>query len=1037
MSINSVAQSIKLNADMPSHEQKPVMSTPLRRQQKGALKQFLPLSAPSYDHCITRINLHDLNCAPHVIHSPSATLDRLTEPPPSVGARGYAHSFHPSPSATLDRLTEPLPSVGARGHAHSFHPSPSATLDRLTEPLPSVGARGYAHSFHPSPSATLDRLTEPLPSVGARGYAHSFEKAVSPLPSVGARGCARTHVIPPRPPVDDGRTETLSPFPSVGAQGCAHPHVLPTLPHVEDGRAELVSPPPSLKAAGACALQFNIDANTMCRTATQSPRHPTELPPPASAPLRGSPPLHRPSEELKRRLLPWTKRSTASPSPSPADAPAGRAASTRPGTSAPSALALSTAPAPALPKGRSSDHITSTHNATHQNVLNCVNRGTVLPTVGWEQLFRPVFVQNKAPLTTDAPTSLCLASALSSSVWYSRKLLAPAQWFALESTRHLRPNPTTFQPMVTGQLYVMVGDKIGTAASWEDASSSHWPQPSDRLSLPPLIQIAAKRLFDSVVTIDSVALERLAAGYIDVAFCLRVLRHGARLTDARTIASLKPFHAPPPKPSEFDAKLREKFQKELGSGHLLLNTGEPSSFIHPVHANWKDPDKLEVRELHNMSWPYGRSVNDSLRFVSFSTTKFYDVCRSLTPNCWVARGDVKEYYRNFPIDPADWHLNAWRFDIYGDGVLSELHDLCVAFGTRNSVEIGHRFSCCIAYILNSRGVECVFVIMDDFLFVAQTRQQCQLAYDTFIEVCGLLRLPLNMKIEKTHPPARLCTWYGIVWDTQRSIAYLPTRKASKYRALVSPIIQSFARKGATRPPSITVERLQSLVGCLTHASLVLYGGKNHCRSLYKSFPQLDSMAIPHHHVSLPHTLLSDLLWWERVLQNPHLHPIQTGTITPSMWASTDAIGDGDIGIFSDTLIPQHFKAVHYSLSDLATLFHDAPEHGSDIADYESYAVVICARILACVWENQCIGLIVDNPTTAYTFSKLAGSPHSSAFQQYCATQVLQLSITHNFRLVWVEHVPGSLNQLADALSRKDFHRYQALVANHVSYTRPL
>ena len=119
-----------------------------------------------------------------------------------------------------------------------------------------------------------------------------------------------------------------------------------------------------------------------------------------------------------------------------------------------------------------------------------------------------------------------------------------------------------------------------------------------------------------------------------------------------------------------------KFLAEIEMGRIRFNTGAPSPFKHPIHATWKDDARTKVRELHNLSWPLNRSLNDALNFVSFKATRFKDVLSALNRGCFVARENILAFYRIIPVDPSDWVLNAHGTLIYS---ITALQSNCTTF----------------------------------------------------------------------------------------------------------------------------------------------------------------------------------------------------------------------------------------------------------------------------------------------------------------------------------------------------------------------
>ena len=93
-------------------------------------------------------------------------------------------------------------------------------------------------------------------------------------------------------------------------------------------------------------------------------------------------------------------------------------------------------------------------------------------------------------------------------------------------------------------------------------------------------------------------------------------------------------------------------------------------------------DSAECRVIVNLSWPCGTSVNDGIPSDSFlgepislsypTIDSIVGAIISLGPGCLLYQRDLKKAYRQFPVDPKDYHLLGctWDNQFYFDTVLT-------------------------------------------------------------------------------------------------------------------------------------------------------------------------------------------------------------------------------------------------------------------------------------------------------------------------------------------------------------------------------
>ena len=136
-------------------------------------------------------------------------------------------------------------------------------------------------------------------------------------------------------------------------------------------------------------------------------------------------------------------------------------------------------------------------------------------------------------------------------------------------------------------------------------------------------------------------------------------------------------------------------------------------------------------------------------------------------------------------------------------------------------------------------------ILDDFLFIAQSKGQCEHDLDNFTLICNYLGVPLAP--EKTLGPATVLQFAGITLDSVRQEARLPEDKLLKRRAM----LQNFhARR------SVRLKELQSLIGLLNFTRLVVVPGRTFLRRMIDLTKGVNK---PHHHIRLSRAAKLDIM----------------------------------------------------------------------------------------------------------------------------------------------------------------------------------
>ena len=166
----------------------------------------------------------------------------------------------------------------------------------------------------------------------------------------------------------------------------------------------------------------------------------------------------------------------------------------------------------------------------------------------------------------------------------------------------------------------------------------------------------------------------------------------------------------------------------------------------------KDPSEFGL--IHHLLYPKGSSVN----YVSNSDV--ISVIKKLGAGCFMAKTDMKSAFRIIPVHPKDHPLLGmkWANQYYFDRPLP--------MGCSSSCAIFKALSSALEWpskhLFNASSI---VHILDDFLFIAPTKEKCQSDLDNFLRMCSYLVVSIAQ--EKTVGPFNRLQFAGITLDSVR------------------------------------------------------------------------------------------------------------------------------------------------------------------------------------------------------------------------------------------------------------------------------
>ena len=126
-----------------------------------------------------------------------------------------------------------------------------------------------------------------------------------------------------------------------------------------------------------------------------------------------------------------------------------------------------------------------------------------------------------------------------------------------------------------------------------------------------------------------------------------------------------------------------------------------------------------------------------------------------------------------PIHPSNYTATGLAWQFRGDNSLTYLYKCKLPFGAAQSPEIFHRLTQAITRMMERRGFT-VLAYLDEFLIIADTKVECQQAYEELIKLIGEVSFQINW--DKAVRPCQQITFLGIEIDTVCRQLTLPERK---------------------------------------------------------------------------------------------------------------------------------------------------------------------------------------------------------------------------------------------------------------------
>lgn len=445
--------------------------------------------------------------------------------------------------------------------------------------------------------------------------------------------------------------------------------------------------------------------------------------------------------------------------------------------------------------------------------------------------------------------------------------------------------------------------------------------------------------------------------------------------------------------------------------HKFVVAQEKPHCIHAVGAVPKKNSK-KWRPITDCRRPLGSSINNfmSTTYKEFCYTSVDRVINMIERGYYMASIDIAAAYRSIPIHPDNWRYQGIRWPINGHPTY--LYDTHLCFGSKCAPYIFTQVSNFVLRCLQRRGHHLCTVYLDDFLLLGRTREECQDAQSTLIEI--LRSLGFYIAWDKCVMPSQQLTYLGVSFDSWNMTVSLPTEKMNRLHQASLGFISFFLTKSRA-----TKRQIQQLCGILSHCAKIVKGGRTFS---HRVIQLLKNWQIDRKRNRLGTQFKYDLYWWRDFAANFNgknlmiRHYYGEG---PSFYTDSCLAGyglwcqdDWQAGYFNVNITPSlsslepthgHWSNVHIEDSDSS----------ANINVLELIPVWLCIKRNAYKWRNLHIICFTDNQSVLHMVNKGCSS------NEQCMTllrDMFWICATSNFH-VTAKYISSKDNHLADWLSR--------------------
>ena len=410
------------------------------------------------------------------------------------------------------------------------------------------------------------------------------------------------------------------------------------------------------------------------------------------------------------------------------------------------------------------------------------------------------------------------------------------------------------------------------------------------------------------------------------------------------------------------------------------------------------------RLIMHLSAPPATSVNDCISREEFSLSYITidDAAKLVAKHgrgALMTKVDLRSAFRLIPVRPGDRRLLScfWKSHYYVD--------LALPFGLRSAPAIFNRLADAVQYILqHNYDIVDLLHYLDDYFTVNSASSSpatsiAAIQKATILTVLDNLGIPVSDSPGKVVGPTTCLTLLGIQFDSIAWEMSLPEDKLSSLR-------QALAAWGQRH--KCTKRELLSLIGSLAFAAKVVPPGRTFTRRL------IDLSTTGKHLNTVLHLTpeaQADISWWQAYLPSWNgrtLIPDLSWTRAPDFELFTDAAGTIGYGaFFQNQWINGRWSPEQSKLS---------------LTWKELFPIALSCRVWGSRWSQRKLLVHCDNSSVVAVMSSgTSRDPHVS----HLVRDIFFSAAKYQF-IIFVQHILGVANDVADALSRLQMVRFRKL-----------
>jgi len=453
------------------------------------------------------------------------------------------------------------------------------------------------------------------------------------------------------------------------------------------------------------------------------------------------------------------------------------------------------------------------------------------------------------------------------------------------------------------------------------------------------------------------------------------------------------------------SEVQKKIDKEISLGRIsgpfkvppISNLKvSPLGILEKPDGGW--------RLITHLSYPNGSSVNDgfsvediSVKYTSFD--KVADMLFSLGTSAMMAKRDIKSAFRLMPIYPGDFHLMGLQFN-------NQYYvDKCLPMGLSIAPALFESFSTFIHWLVSFKtGIQTLDHYLDDFIFgSAAGSNNCNMLVSTFEEVCTEMGVPVA--VEKSVGPTTVLTFLGLELDTVQMTVRVPAKKVEELLKLLQ---NCLVKK------RLTLKELQSLTGKLSFCSQAVRASRAFLRRFYDAMCGLKKS---YYKIRVNGEMREDILMWIQFIEdfNGVVHiPNKVWLDNSVIHLYTDSAGGATLGCGC-------YFGGNWAYCPWPVQWQGQPIL-SDITFLEMVPVLLAIWLWGVFLRDRKIKFHIDNLGLVEVINKQSSKSKRLMFLvRTFVLLVMKYSVV--FKAV---HISSKSNYIADAISRKQFHRLQQL-----------